>query len=82
MQTRDVSESELGRRERQRAASLNVNEAARRAGVSPSYMNRLRVTGGGPIYQKIGRRVTYSPDDIDVWLDARRRSSTTESFAA
>jgi predicted DNA-binding transcriptional regulator AlpA len=57
---------------------LNITETAERLSVSPSYLNKLRVTGGGPPYVKIGARVAYDPADLAAWLDAQKRSSTSE----
>ena len=71
MQAQELSETE-----RPHGAALNVQQAAAYVGVSVSYLNQLRVAGGGCPYRKIGRRVTYSRDDLDEWLSARRRTST------
>lgn len=57
---------------------LNVNEAAERLGVSTSYLNKLRLTGGGPAFVKLGARVSYDPGDLAAWLDANKRRSTSE----
>lgn len=57
---------------------LNTKEAAAYAGVSSSYLCKLRVFGSGPKFLKIGRRVAYEPGDIDAWLAAHRHGSTSE----
>lgn len=57
---------------------LNVNEAADRLGVSVSYLNKLRLSGGGPAFVKIGARVAYDPADLSSWIDARKCQSTSE----
>lgn len=57
---------------------LNVNEAAERLGVSVSYLNKLRLSGGGPAFVKIGARVAYDPADLGSWIDARKCQSTSE----
>jgi hypothetical protein len=57
---------------------LRTQGAAHYCGVSPSLLNRLRVTGGGPAYSKISSIVSYDPDDLDAWLHAHRRTSTSE----
>jgi excisionase family DNA binding protein len=63
--------------------SLSVSGAAEYIGVSVSYLNKLRSAGGGPIYTKIGsRRVVYRLTDLDEWLSAGRRRSTSETVAA
>ena len=57
---------------------LSTVEAADRLGVSSSYLNKLRVTGGGPPFVKIGARVAYDPADLGRWLEAQKRSSTSD----
>ena len=61
---------------------LNVNEAAERLGLSVSYLNKARLTGGGPAFIKIGARVAYDPADLVAWLDGQRHNSTSEYGAA
>lgn len=61
---------------------LSTGDAAERLGVSGSYLNKLRVTGGGPAFLKIGARVAYDPADLVAWLDAQRRSSTHDQGEA
>lgn len=58
---------------------LNVDGAARHLGVSRSFLNKMRVTGGGPIFFKVGTRVVYAVKDLDSWLDGRRRNSTADA---
>lgn len=57
---------------------LRTKEAADYCGSSASTFEKLRLTGGGPIYSKIGRRVVYGLADLDAWLSASRRRSTSE----
>lgn len=56
---------------------LNTAEAAERLGVSISYLNKRRLTGGGPVFVKIGARVVYDPSDLTAWVAARRCGSTS-----
>lgn len=58
---------------------LGVPQAAQLTNVSKSYLDKLRVTGGGPAFYKIGRRVGYRVRDLEEWLDARRQFSTSET---
>ena len=58
---------------------LSVREAAQCLGLSVSTLNKLRVFGGGPTFFKLGRRVVYDRADLDAWMDARRRQSTSQS---
>ena len=57
---------------------MHTVEAATYCGSSASTFEKLRLTGGGPIYSKIGRRVVYRIDDLDAWLAANRRRSTSD----
>ena len=56
---------------------LRTHGAAVYVGLSPSTMTKLRLTGGGPRYIKLSRAVVYDPSDLDDWLDANRRKSTS-----
>lgn len=61
---------------------LSVVEAARHLGLSKSLLDKLRLTGGGPIYLKLGpRRVVYDLADLERWAAERRRRSTSEGSA-
>jgi len=57
---------------------LKTEEAAAYCGSSASTFEKLRLTGGGPVYSKIGRRVVYRVEDLDAWLAANRRRSTSD----
>lgn len=59
-----------------RVQKLSVCDAASHLGLSVSLLNKLRVTGGGPTYLKLGRRVLYNISDLETWADQRRRAST------
>lgn len=56
---------------------LRTDDAAKIIGLSSSTLTKLRLTGGGPQYIKLGRTVVYDPDDIEAWLSTHRRSSTS-----
>ena len=58
---------------------LNTVEASAYCGSSASTFEKLRLNGGGPVYSKIGRRVVYRLADLDEWLAANRRRSTSDS---
>ncbi len=61
---------------------LNVNEAADRLGVSVSYLNKLRLSGLGPVFIKLGsRRVGYDQSDLAAWVQECRRTSTANAKA-
>jgi hypothetical protein len=59
---------------------LDTREAARQLGLSPSYLAKRRLTGGPDslVFIKLGKSVRYSQKDLDAYLDARRRRSTSE----
>jgi excisionase family DNA binding protein len=57
--------------------AYSVAEAARFLGVSKSWLNKLRVSGGGPQFLKLGRRVVYEQQSLTAWIEQRRRSSTS-----
>ena len=58
---------------------LDTSQAAEFLGVSVSTLNKLRVSGGGPPYLKLGRRVVYDPADLEAWSASRRRTSTSQA---
>jgi predicted DNA-binding transcriptional regulator AlpA len=60
---------------------LRTLEAAAYCGSSKSTLEKLRLFGGGPRYLKLGRRVVYDPADLDIWLAAHRRRSTSDTTA-
>jgi predicted DNA-binding transcriptional regulator AlpA len=57
---------------------LHTDAAAEYCGSSSSTFEKLRLTGGGPLYSKIGRRVVYAVADLDAWLLANQRRSTSD----
>lgn len=58
---------------------LDNREAAAFLRLSPRTLEKQRVTGGGPIYRKLGRRVVYALADLEAWADARAYGSTTQA---
>lgn len=60
---------------------LTVNDAAEFLRVHVRTLERWRQTGEGPRYTRMGRRVGYRQSDIDSWLDANTRTSTSEPAA-
>ena len=57
---------------------LRTSGAAAITGLSLSTLNKLRCSGGGPVFLKLGRAVRYKPVDLKNWLDSRRVMSTSE----
>lgn len=62
--------------------NLSPGGAARYVGVSESWLNKLRVVGGGPEYVKLGRRVIYPIVDLDRWMTSNKTRSTAMSAVA
>lgn len=56
-----------------------VDGAADLTGLSVSTLNKMRLTGDGPAYLKLGRRVAYDVADLDAWMASKRRHSTSEA---
>jgi predicted DNA-binding transcriptional regulator AlpA len=57
---------------------LSQRQAADFLCLSQRTLERWRVTGTGPAYAKLGRRVAYRQADIEAWITAHVRSSTSE----
>lgn len=57
---------------------FTVAEAARYVRLSKSLLNKLRVTGGGPVFVKLGGRVFYQREGLDAWIAAGQRRSTSQ----
>jgi len=55
---------------------LRTADAARRLGVSSSFLEKARVNGSGPSYVKSGRAVAYRDVDMDAWVASLVRQST------
>lgn len=61
------------------AAYLTTGEAASYVRLSVSTLAKLRMTGGGAGFRKLGRKVLYCRADLDAWLESHRRRSTSEA---
>jgi predicted DNA-binding transcriptional regulator AlpA len=48
-------------------------------GMTPRNLARLRATGEGPRFIKVGARVAYRMSDLSAWLDARTVTSNAEA---
>lgn len=53
-------------------------EASKIAKLSESSLEKRRISGDGPPFIKIGRRVLYYPSDIHRWLASKKRVSTSD----
>jgi predicted DNA-binding transcriptional regulator AlpA len=57
---------------------ISVREAAAYLGISKSFLDKKRLHGTGPVYLKIGRRVTYDLGDLETWVAGQKRRHTSE----
>jgi len=58
---------------------LSPKEAARFLRCSKSFLDKLRCSGGGPSYTRVGRKVLYRKiADLEAWMRQRRFTSTSE----
>jgi excisionase family DNA binding protein len=57
---------------------LHTESAASYLGLSKSTLEKSRISGNGPPFRKLGRRVLYAIADLDAWADNCRRNSTSE----
>ena len=57
---------------------LDTEAAAAYVPLSGRTLERYRVTGEGPVYLKVGRRVFYRVRDLDRWLEGKERRSTSD----
>ncbi len=55
--------------------------AAEYLGVKPNTLEGWRIRGEGPCYKKIGRLVKYAVKDLDAYLEAQTRHSTSQVAA-
>lgn len=62
--------------------ALSTPAAAEYLGLSPATLETMRSRGGGPPFVKLGRRVVYQREDLDAWLDERKRRSTSDPGGA
>ena len=61
---------------------LRTTGAAEYIGLTKSTLEKLRLTGGGPVFSKLGRTVVYDRTDLDAWVASRRRQSTSDQGQA
>lgn len=64
--------------QRSAGRKLTTNDAAAYLGIAASTLSKMRLTGGGPVFLKLGfRRVVYDVADLEAWAATRRRQSTS-----
>ncbi|WP_201270276.1 helix-turn-helix domain-containing protein [Sinorhizobium meliloti] len=54
---------------------FNTREAAAYIRKSPSWLNKSRMSGSGPVYLKVGATVLYLRSDLDAYLNGTRRTA-------
>lgn len=57
---------------------VRTPDAARLLDLSPRTLEKHRCDGTGPIYHKLGGRVVYAVADLQAWIEACARQSTSE----
>jgi hypothetical protein len=62
---------------------IDTRAASAFLGISPSKLNKLRVSGDGPSFFRPGgmRRVLYKRSDLIAWMEAGRRISTSPMWS-
>ena len=58
---------------------LTPNDAARLLALSRSWLAKLRMTGDGPAYVKLGRQVRYRLSDLQAWTEGAVCQSTSDA---
>ena len=59
--------------------NLKPSAAATYIRWSESRLAKSRIWGDGPAFIKMGRSVIYRLEDLDAWLLAHRRTSTSDA---
>lgn len=58
---------------------VRTSEAAQLLDLSPRTLEKHRCDGTGPVYHKLGGRVVYAVADLQAWIEASARHSTSEA---
>jgi predicted DNA-binding transcriptional regulator AlpA len=51
--------------------SLSPDAAAKFLGLAVSTLAKMRLSGNGPVYCKLGRRVVYRRENLEAWIETR-----------
>ena len=57
---------------------LRTPEASRFVGLSIRTLEKHRIYGTGPRYSKLGGRVVYRVEDLQMWVDDAAKASTSD----
>jgi len=58
---------------------IDTPRLAALTGIAASTWTKRRLTGDGPPHLKVGRRVLYRWQDVETWLAAKARQSTSDA---
>ena len=61
---------------------LRARQAAAAMGVTVGTLAKMRLTGRGPAFIRVGRAICYDQRELTRWLEARTFTSTAEAAAA
>ncbi len=50
--------------------NLNTPQSAKFLTLSPRTLEKWRLTGGGPPFRRLGRRIVYRLADLRAWVEA------------
>ncbi len=64
------------------ASRLATADAAAYLGLSPATLEKWRVQGGGPPFERLGRSVRYKVTALDAWASERSARNTSDARAA
>jgi hypothetical protein len=60
---------------------LTTSEVTDAYSVPVKSLETMRTRGGGPVYSKPYGRVLYDRADVEAWLEAGKRQSTSDTAA-
>jgi hypothetical protein len=60
---------------------LDALAAARHAGLTANTLAKMRLSGSGPVFLKLCRRVLYRRADLNAWLNSRIARDTSDADA-
>lgn len=60
---------------------LRQKDVAEMLEMTESWLEQMRLRGGGPLFCKFGKSVRYKSEDIYAWIDMQRRCSTSQTAA-
>lgn len=61
---------------------LTTKEAANYLRLAENTLEKMRLTGAGPQFVRMGRAVRYTRNALENWMTARTVSSTSQQIAA